>query len=230
MPHRFLLSIVEPNRPNTSVDIEVRQVLLAGYTGRDLAKVMEHIEELEQLGVPPPPRVPMVYVVDGGLLTTDARITVRHGETSGEAEFYLVLSGQGLLVGVGSDHTDRREEAVDVQSSKGLCPKVISREVWRHEEVRGHWDRLELRSWSTSGGSRRLYQEGRLNAFFPVEAILAEVRTAAYVPAKDLVFSGTLPTIGGLAYGDRFEAELRDPVLGRTLSLAYDVAVSETLT
>lgn len=201
------------------VQVQVNQALLAGYTGRDRAKVMEHIEELEKLGVAPPLRVPMVYVVDGGLLTTDDRITVSHGETSGEAEFYLVSTDRGLLIGVGSDHTDRKEEAIDIQSSKGLCQKIISKDVWRYEEVQGHWDRLELRSWMEG----RLYQEGALNAFLPVDAILEEIRKSGHQTEGNLTFSGTLPAIGGLAYGNRFAAELRDPLLGRALRIEYDV-------
>lgn len=37
------------------------------------------------------------------------------------------------------------------------------------------------------------------------------------------MFGGTPPTIGGLAFGRRFEVELFDPVLDRRLSCAYDV-------
>lgn len=199
------------------ITVQVDQVLLAGYTGRDRAKVMEHIEELEKLGVAPPPRVPMVYVVDGALLTTGDRITVKHAETSGEAEFYLVNSSEGLLIGVGSDHTDRKEEAVDIQSSKGLCPKVISQQVWLYQEVEDHGNQLELRSWMDG----RLYQEGTLNSFLPVQGILAELKNAGYSMEGNLVFSGTLPAIGGLAYGNKFEADLNDPILNRTLRIAY---------
>lgn len=201
------------------ITVQMDQVLLAGYTGRDRAKVMEHIEELQALGVTPPPRVPMIYVVDSSLLSTESQISVKHGETSGEAEFYLVNSPQGLLVGVGSDHTDRKEEAVDIQHSKGLCPKVISKEVWRYEDIRDHWEHLELRSWMDG----RLYQEGTLNAFLPVEDILSEVQKAGYPTEGNLVFSGTLPAIGGLAYGAEFKAELTDPVSGKTLRIAYAV-------
>ena len=37
------------------------------------------------------------------------------------------------------------------------------------------------------------------------------------------MFGGTVPAIGGVRPADRFEGELVDPVLGRTLSLSYDV-------
>jgi hypothetical protein len=89
---------------------------------------------------------------------------VDSAETSGEAEFVLVQSDRGVLVGVGSDHTDRVREAVDVAESKALCGKVISQEVWPLQELQTHWDRLELRAWTTDGDGRRLYQEGRVDA------------------------------------------------------------------
>jgi hypothetical protein len=83
----------------------VRRALLAGYTGRDRAQVMDHVRELEAIGVQRPPRVPMVFDVPPELLTT----------------------GTQLLVGVGSDHTDREQEAVDLDASKRACPKAMSR-------------------------------------------------------------------------------------------------------
>src|SRR5215211_6347619 len=101
------LSVVTAEGRPRPADIAVEGVILAGYTGRDREKVLHHIEELKALGVAPPPRVPMFYPVDAGLLTTGERIQVQRAETSGEVEVYLVADRQGLLVGIGSDHTDR---------------------------------------------------------------------------------------------------------------------------
>ncbi len=44
-----------------------------------------------------------------------------------------------------------------------------------------------------------------------------------------LVLGGTLPTLGGFRYGTRFEGELLDPGLGRTLRLSFDVVVQPTV-
>ena len=203
----------------------IDQVLLLGYTGRDRAVVLEHIRELEALGVPPPDRVPALYVVPPELVTHAARLQVRSAETSGEAEFFVLDSPTGVLVGVGSDHTDRGHERIDVAASKGLCGKVIGQQVWRLAEVEDHWDRLELRAWSTDGNGRRVYQAGRLAALLSVPALLAEVAAAGQTARRSIIFSGTLPTVGGLAYGSRFEVELRDPVRDRTLSCGYEVDI-----
>ena len=39
------------------------------------------------------------------------------------------------------------------------------------------------------------------------------------------MFCGTLAAIGGIRPASRFEVELEDPVLGRTLRHAYDIEV-----
>lgn len=220
------LAIQEIDGDSTAIAIPVQQVLLAGYTGRDRAKVMEHIEELERLGVAPPERIPMVYLVPGDLAVTTDCIIVGCPDTSGEVEFYLVQTGEGLLVGLGSDHTDRKEEAVNVAASKALCPKVMSREVWRHTDLSDHWDCLEVRSWSTEPNGRRLYQDGRLDSFLPPQAILDEVRKGGYPLEGRVVFGGTLPLLHGFVYSSGFEAELYDPILDRRLAISYEVTVA----
>src|SRR5262249_12497441 len=125
------LTVVSLDQQAT-VSLPVARVLLAGYTGRDRAAVLAHIEELQRLGLAPLPRGRMVYEVPPRLLTTGGSVTVSGAETSGEVEFFLVPTPDGLLVGVGSDHTDRHHEAIDVAESKTLCSKVLSRHVWRH--------------------------------------------------------------------------------------------------
>jgi hypothetical protein len=204
--------------------VQVERVLLAGYTGRDRQSVMDHIHELEGLGVAPPPRVPMVYEVPPELVTQDERVVASGPETSGEVEFFLLEGRDGLLVGLGSDHTDRQQEAIDVAESKRLCAKVISRQVWRVADVRDHWDQIEIRAWATDHGQRGLYQQGRLDAFLALDDLLTEVRQAGYPDLRrSLVFGGTIPALSGFVYASRFEAELRDPVLDRQLALSYAI-------
>lgn len=50
--------------------------IVAGYTGRDEAKVQHHIDELAAIGVAPPPQVPMLYRMPDGAATTAERISV----------------------------------------------------------------------------------------------------------------------------------------------------------
>jgi hypothetical protein len=219
------LVLCEADGTSAPVEVAFDEVILVGYTGRDRSAVLDHIRELETLGVAPPERVPAIYRVAADLVTTDSRLVVRTPNSSGEAEFFILHSPLGVLVGGGSDHTDRKHEAIDVAASKARCGKVISRQVWRLSAVAEHWDALELRAWTTDAAGRHLYQSGRLAALLVVPDLLAEVEAAGIVGDRKLIFGGTLPTIGGFNFGQRFEVELHDPALDRTLRCAYDVVL-----
>lgn len=49
--------------------------------------------------------------------------------------------------------------------------------------------------------------------------------TATALPEGTVMFMGALIAIGGIRPASRFEMELSDPVLGRTLLHAYEVRV-----
>jgi len=210
----------------TDAVVEVRRLLLAGYTGRDRNAVLAHVHELEALGVAPPARIPSVFVVDPSLVELTGAIRASGPTTSGEVEVVLIQTHGELLVGVGSDHTDRAHEVIDVDASKGMCAKPVAPIVWRHRDVSRHWDELELRSWIADADGWRLYQEGTLSTFLTVDALLDELGEAGFDELEGaVVFGGTLPTIGGLSMGDRFRFELSDPVLERSIGSQYDVTV-----
>jgi hypothetical protein len=213
-------------RPTPTTGVDVDRLLLAGYTGRDRAAVLAHVHELEALGVAAPDRIPSIFVVDPSLVQVTSTLRASGPETSGEVEVTLLHADDGLLVGIGSDHTDRAHEAIDVDESKGMCAKPIGSSVWRYEDVAAHWDELVLRSWTTETTGRRIYQEGTLASFLTVDALLHELYQAGFADLRDtVVFGGTLPTRSGLSYGSRFECQLTDPVLGRSITCAYDVVV-----
>src|SRR6266516_2116954 len=135
-------------------------LIVAGWTGRDYAAVDLHIDELEAVGVRRPPTVPCFYRLGANLLTQAAAIDVVGVSSSGEVEIVLVSLADGLHVGVGSDHTDRKVEAYSVTVSQQMCPQPIGCELWKFDDVADHWDELVLRSWVTRQKTRSLYQEG----------------------------------------------------------------------
>lgn len=206
------------------VHYEVRRLINAGFTGRDRAAVDRHIEELRSHGVPCPDRTPVLYPKMAHLITTADEVEVIGPDTSGEAEFVLLLEPARVLVAVGSDHTDRELEKRTIEKAKVVCPNVLSSEVWNLADVRAEWDELVLRSWVTSGGTRALYQEGRLSQMMTPEDLVALVRERAGGGAGTVIYSGTLALVGGtFIAGERFEVELADERRGRALRCDYRV-------
>ena len=202
--------------------IEIATLIIAGWTGRDKGAVEHHIAELAAIGVKPPRVVPCFYRVGANLLTTTDEIEVVGEDSSGEVEFVLVSAPQGLYVGVGSDHTDRKVEAYGVTVSKQMCPKLMGRELWPLEEVEGHWDSLLLRSHVTRNGKRRLYQEGAVDKMLPPRDLLRRLAgSGASLSPGTAMFCGTLAVQGEIGGGERFEIELHDPANDRSLRHGY---------
>lgn len=205
------------------VTVEIGDLVIAGWTGRDVAALDHHIEELKAIGVQPPSKVPLYYRVGASLLTQADTIQVLGDDSSGEVEPVLVGAADRLWVTVGADHTDRRVESYGVAVSKQVCPKVVGRSAWRFEEVEPHWDRLILRSFIQEDGERVVYQEGLLAKIRAPRELIAGWRGEKKLPAGAAMFCGTMPAIGPIRPSSRFEMEIEDPVLGRTLRHAYDV-------
>ena len=197
--------------------MEIRELVIAGWTGRDEAALRKHIKELEEIGVKPPKTTPIFYRVAANLLTTEKEIQVSGPDTSGEVEFVMIATLGGLKVAVGSDHTDRKAETIGVSLSKQLCAKPVSAKSWRYSEVKPHWEKLVLRSWADG----TLYQEG------PVTAMRSPEDLMGRFPLKSgyAMFCGTLAAKDGIRGGERFTMELEDPVLKRKLSHEYRVKV-----
>jgi hypothetical protein len=202
--------------------VEVSRLTIAGWAGRDQAAIEHHIAELAELGVKRPSTTPCFYRVGAELLTQAEQIDVVGATSSGEAECVLLQTQAGLLVTIGSDHTDREVEAYGVTVSKQMCPKPVARDAWRFDDVAGHWDQLELRAFAIANGARRVYQQGSVASLLPAADLLARAPLANGAA----MFCGTLAVQGGIVGmtdGDALELELHDPVLNRTLRHAYRV-------
>jgi hypothetical protein len=199
---------------------DVRELVIAGWTGRDEAALRKHIKELEEIGVKAPKTTPIFYRVAANLFCHSTEIQVSGPDTSGEVEFVLIQDKE-LRVAVGSDHTDRKAETISVSLSKQLCAKPVSKDSWRYDEVKPHWEKLVLRSWSDG----ELYQEG------PVTAMRSPEDLMGRYPLKSgyAMFCGTLAAKGGIRPGSVFRMELEDPVLKRTLRHEYRVKVLPVL-
>ncbi len=205
------------------IAVAIDHLIIAGWAGRDEAAIRHHIEELAAIGVPRPSSVPVYYRVSADNLTQTDRLVVLGPDSSGEVEPVVVSLADGLWIGVGSDHTDRKAETVGIALSKQMCGKPIGSTLWRLSEVEGHWDRLMLRAWATIDGKRVLYQEGQLAALRTPRDLIERRPGQTDLPPGTAMFGGTLGAIGGIRSAARFDMELEDPVLGRRIQHGYDI-------
>jgi 2-keto-4-pentenoate hydratase/2-oxohepta-3-ene-1,7-dioic acid hydratase in catechol pathway len=203
--------------------VPVERLVVAGFTGRDSAKVATHVEELRELGVPVPATTPSFYVLRPELLTTLGELRVDGAFTSGEVEPVVVMRGDGedWLLAVCSDHTDRDVEADDIGQSKAVCPKPISASVLPLGRI-SDWDAVRISS--RADGTE--YQGGSLADLLPLEDILAAAERAdVELGPRTVLYLGTVPVVGGLRPASRFEATLQAGE--HRLELTYEISPSE---
>ena len=207
----------------TPLTLPIDQAVIAGWTGRDPVARDKHIAELEAIGIARPASTPIFYRVSARRITTEDSIEVSGGDSSGEVEFVLIGWQRRIFVGLGSDHTDRKVETYSVTVSKQMCDKVMAPVLWELEDVAAHWDQMILRAHAWIGGARVLYQEGTLDGMLPVKDLIARGFGGKGLPDGCAMFGGTFAAKGGIRPASRFEFELEDPVLKRTISHGYDV-------
>jgi Protein of unknown function (DUF2848) len=214
---------IDAQDTTTPLTLAIDQAVIAGWTGRDPVARDKHIAELEAIGIARPASTPIYYRVSARRLTTADSIEVCGGDSSGEVEFVLIGWQGRTFVGVGSDHTDRKVETYSVTVSKQMCEKVVGPVLWELEDVAAHWDQMILRAFAWIGGARVLYQEGTLDAMLSANDLIAGAFAGAGLPDGCAMFGGTFAAKGGIRPARRFEFELEDPILKRTLRHGYDV-------
>lgn len=189
---------------------EPAALIVIGYAGRDQAAVDHHIDELAELGVPRPASIPLFMVYSPGLIAQGPSIAVTGSNTSGEAEIVVVVDGDEAFVTVGSDHTDRALEAVDIVASKAVCPKPVAASGWTADAVGDRWEDLSLRS-RIDGDV--LYQDGSAATNLHPLELVAAIPWAGRPPGCFVAFTGTVPVIGDIRPSAGFRAELDGPGL-----------------
>ena len=212
------------NSGEKSVEVAVNELVIAGWTSRDKEAMETHMLELEAIGIPRPKSAPIFYRVSADQLTQTENITVVGEDSSGEVEFFVVSLSNGLWIGVGSDHTDRKVEAYNVSISKQVCAKPISTALWRYDDLIGHWGDIILRSYAIDNGESSLYQEGPVTTMLPAEELIGRYNSETGDLAENtLMFCGTLAVKGGIRSMDAFEIELEDPVAEKKITHRYAI-------
>jgi hypothetical protein len=226
VPRRTLSLTLQRGAVSRRAEVAIDDAIIAGWTGRDPVALEKHVKELEALGVKRPASTPIFYRVGAARLTTDTEIEAVGTNSGGEVEFVLLQHDGRMWVGTGSDHTDREVETYGVTVSKQMCDKPLAPVFWAFDEVAPHWDQLKLRAHVVENGERKLYQEGGVTAMLaPLDLIGRCLGGGGQLPEHTLMYCGTLAARGGVRPTERFEYEIEDPVLGRSIAHAYSVRI-----
>lgn len=200
--------VFEVDGSDERIELHDFRAFVAGYTGRDAASVQHHIDELAAIGVAPPPEVPMYYEMSPTQFSTAGAFT-HAGLTlwSGEVEPLYIRHHGRYYLGIGSDHTDRDLEVVDIADSKRACPKPIG------SRVRGIHDILQLTLDPVIAECRidgRAYQRGTLDGIRHPRDVIGTLLERIDLGDGDFVcLGGTLPLLAGtFTDGERWELSL----------------------
>jgi hypothetical protein len=208
--------------------IEPTALVVAGWTGRDVAAIEHHIQELAAIGVPRPSSVPLYYRVASQLLTQSSAIEALGDQSSGEAEPAFFFSQGEWWLSVASDHTDRQVESYSVAVSKQMCAKPVAQVAWRWRDVQAHQDEIELHSRIFEDGRWVDYQRGTLASIRPLAALRDGMPGTSAAPEGLFMTCGTLGALPnakgeGIRPAAQMEIELHDPRLQRRIVHRYAV-------
>lgn len=211
-----------------------QRLVIAGWAGRDVARVEHHIEELAALGVPRPSAVPLYYNVATQMLTQADSIEVLGPHSSGEVEPMLFTAGGEWWLTVASDHTDRKVEGYSVAASKQACAKPVAQTAWRWRDVQAHQDDLELRSSIVEDGRWVPYQRGTLSELRPLAQLCAGWLQGRALVDGLFLSCGTIaamPNADGCAIRSarEMEIELIDPRFKRRIVHRYAAEALEVV-
>lgn len=237
----------EKNGSSFTRTVSVKRLFLGRNTSRDVKGTQAGLDAMRTEG----------YSVHGNpnvcrksryLLTNEDEIEVQGPQTSGEVEYVAIFDGGEIFISVGSDHNDRTllylwTEALgkvyDTAKSKQMCPAVVARCAWRYEDVKDHWDELNLRSFVSVNGSQIPFQDFKLAELVDLEyhlrtdpslksdgTILFGGSSGALSSVPSNIFSGQ-SSLRGVTFPPDFLAELDDPVLGRKISHLYKISSIE---
>lgn len=223
----FLVRSTADGRTAT-IDVAPQRVILGGFSARSREDRQRHVDELRQIGVEPPVRMPIFWPVGANLLTTETEIQVQGAWTSGEVEYALLAHGGRTYVALASDQTDRQFEAHSIPRSKQLCAKVLSTDVLPIGELRTCWDEIIIASdVSVDGLDWRPYQRSTLAAMMDPDALVRSCfgkETTEELTDGTILLSGTVPLLDGeTKYLPHFRARMEIPDSSVRLFLAYRV-------
>jgi len=212
--------------------VSVKKLCFGRNCGRDIPATRKRLDEKRAEGYAVYDN-PNICKKSRYLLTNNDIIEVQGPQTSGEVEIVAIVDEDEVLISVGSDHNDRSlgimwTEALgkvyDTAKSKQMVPAVVAGDAWEYEDVKGHWDRLNLRSYVTVSGKRLPYQDFTLAVLVDLEY---HFRTNPWLKEDGVILFGgsssALSTVPRNLFPPDFHFEVYDPVLNRAISHSYTI-------
>ena len=229
MKNPVLRLVIETAEGESPFNFEVKTLANSMYCPRGVnaqetienyhGTIPEEIRKLNLRSVPA--NIPDFCKSSRYLLTTGDEIEVQGKKTCGEVEAVALFHDNDIYIGVGSDHCDRAIEQFYYYKPKQMAARVLSPRVWLYEDVRDHWDELILKSEMVIDGRREPFQFGKLAELIPLPELLDMCEFA-----RDgmVLYCGT-PALPDYVFGESFDVELNDPILGRSLRHSYSIQV-----
>ena len=209
--------------PDGSIEsIDVTALLNAGYAGRNQAEVASHIAELAALGVPAPTTTPALYPISPYLAQQTDRVYVQHGQTSGEAEWALIITDNDVLITAACDHTDRDLEVHSVAWSKNAAADVLGTRAWRLSDIADRLDDIALEAWVGHGETVELIQQGTLGDLLAPKYWLDVLTERGDARPGTVLISGTISMLRGVnQFADTWKVAMTDPATQDVIGVEY---------
>jgi hypothetical protein len=223
----FVVHTKESSRP---LEVDLQRCYNLGFTMRDEAKMQAHLEECYKLGVKELicDRPPLVMPISTWAVLTDDQISVQRPRTSGEVEIVTLVDADGTMyVGVGSDHTDRSLEGIDIPWGKQVAPNIVAPDLWLWSDVEDHWDQVSIKCSVVDNGEQVDYQDAMVSEFWtPAEMATGARESVVPFEGAMILFSGTVVTLEEkLRFAESWTISMIDPVLDRRIDHTYGVTV-----
>ena len=175
---------------------------------------------------------PSIFRIGRYLLTQDEVFDVQGPLTGCEAEVVAVREQGEIFITVGSDQCDRELDPLFPDKPKQMCPHPIASTAWPYEEVRDHWDQLQVYSQVVVQGQTVVIQDTSMDCLVDLEHLLA-MEIIQLLPEPAVLYCGAAPFLKGAiaeviekydlppetahGTGDQTLVRLHDPVLDRTI-------------
>lgn len=223
--------VVHTGKGSEQRAIDVGSVAGARYASRDLEGTRAKLDSLLAQGKSATRTNPSIFRIGRYLLTQSEEFEVQGPLTGGEVEIVAIRNGDEILISVGSDQCDRELDPLFQDKPKQMCPHPLAHAAWPYDEVRDHWDDLQLYGHVVVGEHVVPVQESTAAVLVDLEYLLAMDEVVA-LPDPAFLYCGAvaflssaaetatrlhLPEETALGVGDAFLVRLHDPVLGRTI-------------